>query len=117
MADGDDRVRVLYRRLLRGYPRSFHARFGTSMQQTFDDLRSERRDTGRSSFGFIVWAFAETSIGIVRENLMYSARVAWGTAVPLALVALAYALWWLSDRLGYIGPLDRAAFGWAVVIP
>lgn len=36
---------------------------------------------------------------------------------PLAIIALAYALWWISDRLLYIGPLDRAAFGWAVVIP
>lgn len=40
-----------------------------------------------------------------------------GVAVPLAVVSLAYSLWWLSDRLLYIGPLDRAAFGWAVVIP
>jgi hypothetical protein len=30
---------------------------------------------------------------------------------------LAYGLWWISDRLVSIGPLDRAAFGWAVVIP
>jgi hypothetical protein len=40
-----------------------------------------------------------------------------GVAVPLALVVLAYVLWWISDRLLYIGPLDRAAFGWSVVIP
>lgn len=40
-----------------------------------------------------------------------------GVTVPLVVVALAYALWWMSDRLLYIGPLDRAAFGWAVVIP
>jgi hypothetical protein len=44
-------------------------------------------------------------------------RFALGVAVPLGVVALAYALWWISDRLLYIGPLDRAAFGWAVVIP
>jgi hypothetical protein len=44
-------------------------------------------------------------------------RLALGIAVPLALVALAYALWWVSDRLLYIGPLDRATFGWAVVVP
>jgi hypothetical protein len=44
-------------------------------------------------------------------------RVALAVAIPLAVVSLAYALWWLSDRLLYIGPLDRAAFGWAVVIP
>jgi hypothetical protein len=40
-----------------------------------------------------------------------------GIAVPLAVVALAYVLWSISDRLLYIGPLDRAAFGWLVVIP
>ncbi len=46
-----------------------------------------------------------------------SIRVALGVAVPFAVVALAYGLWSLSHRLLYIGPLDRAAFGWAVVIP
>lgn len=38
-------------------------------------------------------------------------------AIPLALLALAYALWAISDRLLQIGPFDRAAFGWIVVIP
>jgi hypothetical protein len=38
-------------------------------------------------------------------------------AVPLALAGLAYVLWWISDRLLYVGPLDRAAFGWVVVVP
>lgn len=44
-------------------------------------------------------------------------RLGLAVAAPLAVVALAYALWWVSDRLLYIGPLDRAAFGWAVVVP
>lgn len=38
-------------------------------------------------------------------------------AVPLAFVAAAFGLWWLGDQLGSVGPLDKAAFGWAVVIP
>jgi hypothetical protein len=38
-------------------------------------------------------------------------------AIPLALLALAYALWAISDRLLWIGPFDRAAFGWIFVIP
>jgi len=38
-------------------------------------------------------------------------------SAPLALFALAYTLWAISDRLLYIGPLDRAAFGWIVVVP
>lgn len=38
-------------------------------------------------------------------------------AIPLALLALAYALWAISDRLLQIGPFDRAAFGWIFVLP
>lgn len=37
--------------------------------------------------------------------------------LPLFLGALAYGLWLLSDRLGSVGPLDKATFGWSVVIP
>ena len=44
-------------------------------------------------------------------------RIVVGAVVPLAVAGLAYVLWWISDRLLYVGPLDRAAFGWAVVIP
>jgi hypothetical protein len=44
-------------------------------------------------------------------------RLAIGILAPLAVAAIAYALWWISDRLLVIGPLDRAAFGWVVVIP
>lgn len=40
-----------------------------------------------------------------------------GLGVPLAVAVAAYVLWFISDRLVVIGPLDRAAFGWAVVIP
>ena len=44
-------------------------------------------------------------------------RLATAIVLPLGLVALAFGLWWISDRLLYIGPLDRATFGWAVVVP
>lgn len=44
-------------------------------------------------------------------------HLALGVAAPLATVALAYALWSVSHRLLYIGPLDRAVFGWSVVVP
>jgi len=46
-----------------------------------------------------------------------SLRVALAALVPLAGAALAYALWSISDRLLYVGPLDRAQFGWLVVVP
>ena len=44
-------------------------------------------------------------------------RLAPVIALPLFVGALAYGLWMLSDGLGYIGPLDKATFGWSVVIP
>jgi len=37
--------------------------------------------------------------------------------VPLTVVGVAYLLWVVSDRLLYVGPLDRATFGWLVVAP
>jgi hypothetical protein len=37
--------------------------------------------------------------------------------VPAAVATMASVLWWISDALLIIGPLDRAQFGWAVVIP
>ncbi len=44
-------------------------------------------------------------------------RLVVGAVLPLAVAGIAYLLWWISDRLLYVGPLDRAAFGWVVVIP
>jgi hypothetical protein len=38
-------------------------------------------------------------------------------ALPLVVLGLAYVLWRISDRLLWIGPFDRAAFGWSFVIP
>lgn len=38
-------------------------------------------------------------------------------AAPLAMLALAYGAWAISDWLVYIGPFDRAQFGWLVVTP
>ena len=36
---------------------------------------------------------------------------------PLAVVGLAATLWLISDQLVSVGPIDRATFGWAVVVP
>lgn len=44
-------------------------------------------------------------------------RLLLAAAVPLAGAALAYASWWASDRLLTIGPIDRATFGWLVIVP
>lgn len=40
-----------------------------------------------------------------------------GVLVPVAVAAASYGLWRISNDLVYIGPFDRAQFGWGVVIP
>lgn len=63
------RYRLWYGRLLRLYPRTFRERFAEPMAQTFTDLARERTDANRGLVGFAARTFAETSGGIIRENL------------------------------------------------
>lgn len=71
MAHKQKAVRRLYGRLLNLYPRAFRERLGESMQQTFDDLYHERqRQAAPGVFGFVLWLFLETAIGIFRERLL-----------------------------------------------
>jgi hypothetical protein len=64
-----------------------------------------------------VRASSDASTGPIGDHPGEPQRFALAVGAPLALVALSYGLWWISDRLLYIGPLDRATFGWLVVIP
>lgn len=64
------RVRTLYRKLLTLYPQTFKEQLGESMEQTFQDLWNEKRRTKRELFGFVLWMFLETVIGIMREHLL-----------------------------------------------
>ena len=63
------KVRILYRKLLSLYPRGFREQLGASMQQTFHDLYQERRTEG-GWFGFILWTFIETTVGIIKEHIL-----------------------------------------------
>ena len=65
------RYRRWYGRLLRLYPRHFQERFAEPMAQTFTDLCRERIDAERGLIGFATRTFAETSAGIMRENLSH----------------------------------------------
>jgi hypothetical protein len=67
--NGQATVRTLYKKLLALYPRGFRERLGESMQQTFNDIYKERRAKS-AWFGFILWTFAETGIGIFREHVL-----------------------------------------------
>jgi hypothetical protein len=79
--------RAWYAMLLRLYPRPFYERFGEGMAQTFQDLCRERRDTKRGLFGFALWIFFETLVGILRENATHMTQLR-KTMLRVALVAL-----------------------------
>ena len=81
------RHRKCYAKLLRLYPRAFRDRFGEGMAQTFHDLCREHGDAGRGLFGFALWTFCETLVGIVRENLMRMNELG-KTMLRVALVSL-----------------------------
>ena len=63
-------VHTLYKRLITFYPQGFRERLGESMEQTFQDLWNEKRQTKKELFGFVLWTFLETAIGIFREHLL-----------------------------------------------
>lgn len=63
------RYRTWYAKLLRLYSKPYYERFGEGMEQTFNDLLRERRDSERGVFAFALWMFVETTAGILRENL------------------------------------------------
>ncbi|MBA3256805.1 MAG: hypothetical protein H0T64_09180 [Pyrinomonadaceae bacterium] len=64
-------VRTFYKKLLILYPRAFRDLMGESMEQTFNDLWTERRrQTERGLFGYVLWIFVETSIGIIKERVL-----------------------------------------------
>jgi hypothetical protein len=82
------RYRTWYAMLLRLYPRPFRAQFGEGMAQTFDDLCREHADARRGLFGFALWIFSETLVGIVREHIAHMNQLA-KTMLRVALGALA----------------------------
>jgi len=73
MTYDQNRVRVLYKRLLSFYPRGFRDRLGESMEQTFNELYAERQ-TKQGLVRFIFWMFAETGVGILREHVLLLAE-------------------------------------------
>src|SRR5215470_18220074 len=81
------RYRAWYTMLLRLYPRPFHERFGEGMAQTFYDLCRERSNPERGLFGFALWIFFETLVGIIRESTTRMMQMR-KTILRVALVAL-----------------------------
>ena len=78
-------IPALYRKLLTHYPRTFRERLGVSMEQTFNDLYKERR-TGSAWFGFVLWTFTETGMGIFREHVLLITEGAAMKSIPANLM-------------------------------
>jgi hypothetical protein len=119
-----DRYRRWYTRLLRLYPRPFRERFAEPMAQTFTDLARERADSSRGVHAFAAGTFAETTAGIMRENMTQlmqtMAIVRWVLitaavlAVPAVLMAFNLAIpdpgSATQDGVNW-GPMDFAVMG------
>src|SRR6478672_3248866 len=86
--DAGRRYRTWYAMLLCLYPRPFRERFGEGMAQTFHDLCRERRTAKQRLFGFALWIFFETLLGIIRENTNHMPQLG-KTVLRVALGALA----------------------------
>ena len=69
-ANDQNMLPTLYKKLLALYPRTFRERLGESMEQTFRDLWNEKQQSKQELFGFVLWTFIETAIGIFREHLL-----------------------------------------------
>jgi hypothetical protein len=82
------RYQTWYPVLLRLYPRPFRERFGEGMAQMFRDLCREHRDSRRGLFGFALWIFCETLVGILKENTTHMPQLG-KTMLRVALGALA----------------------------
>jgi hypothetical protein len=66
--DAIARYRRAYAKLLRVYSKPYYERFGDEMEQTFNDLLRERAGEKRGLFGYALWMFVDTSVGIIKEN-------------------------------------------------
>lgn len=87
------RYKSWYARLLRLYPKPYRERFGEGMQQTFNDLCRERSDVEDRLFGVVLWMFADTSVGILRENITLAIKqditrrlIVWAAVVAALLL-------------------------------
>jgi len=121
--NGQATARTLYKKLLTLYPRRFRERLGESMQQTFNDLCRERQ-TDDGWFGFMLWTFAETAIGIVKEHVLLlierdrmknilanpsSAAMKWGGFASLLLAVtfiVAPLIYFTGNLRDAMGPLS-----------
>jgi hypothetical protein len=136
---------VLYKKLLRLYPREFRERLGESMEQTFNDLYNEQKPQPTRRL-LVLSIFTETAVGVVREHLWLlvegdimrtilanprsAAIISLFLSLPLGLTFVAFmfeieplvkllnALFSIPGRQGEINMLGRiVVFGGLLVLP
>lgn len=107
-------IRRWYARLLRLYPRKYRERMGESMEQTFNDLCRERRDAGERLFGFVIWTFADTFVGILREDTRSMTQTAKRNGMILLSVLGSFAI--IGTALLPRGTENEGAFFYVLAI-
>jgi hypothetical protein len=91
------RYRQWYSKLLRFYPKSYRERFSEGMRQTFNDLCRERYRSGGGLLGFVLWVFADTLVGIIKEGVKFmtptfkkSGTIIMSVIAAITMIATAY---------------------------
>ena len=87
MIDDSQIPQALYKKLLTFYPQGFREQLAGSMEQTFNDLCKEKRQARKGVFRFVIWAFVETTMGILREHLWLITK---GDIMQTALATLGF---------------------------
>ncbi len=67
-------VRTLYKKLLSFYPKGFREQFADAIEQTFNDLWNEKRQSKKELIDFVLWSFLDTAMGIFREHQLFMSQ-------------------------------------------
>jgi EpsI family protein len=104
---------ILYRWLLKLYPRRFREAYGDAMLQLFRDrLRAENTSRVRVWPGRVrVWidTLRDLIVSVPREYRRDLPEAAWATALLLILIALSVPIWYASQARR-LHPASRVAF-------
>jgi len=94
---------ILYAKLLVLYPKQFRESFAEGMVQTFGDLCREHANASAAKlFAFMVWTFAETSTGAIKEHFMNPLSLGGLLARPSAWLPIALSLGCLAFLLSWV---------------
>jgi hypothetical protein len=64
---GTKRYEDWYAKILRLYPKGYQRQFSEPMRQTFGDMCKEHSESDGNMFGFVLKAYADTGVGILKE--------------------------------------------------